>query len=176
MAALGGKKTWRIFGVILAVAVIITGLVLILDRANDGTVESPEALRVTVVDGDREIEVKPYRVCDLFAGGDDACRTYEDAAAAVDIDEEETVEVTVPDAVSSMRWTLQRFYTDETVNAADAHEPGEKKTVTVAGSASVNGQRTPLGVMEISTAVVGRDASGEETTYGITWSIANDAQ
>ena len=48
MAALANKKTWRIIGVIVAVALIITGLVLVLDRANDGTVDDPAALTMKV--------------------------------------------------------------------------------------------------------------------------------
>ena len=84
-------------------------------------------------------------------------------------------EIEVADAVSSVVWTLQRFYSDESVNSAEQKEPGEAKTVTVAGSASVNGERTPLGVVEVSTTVVGENASGEEVPYGITWSVLNEA-
>ena len=40
--------------------------------------------------------------------------------------------------------------------------------------ASVNGDRTPLGVVEVSTTVIGVDDSGEEIPYGITRSIVHD--
>ncbi|WP_295628550.1 DUF2771 family protein [uncultured Corynebacterium sp.] len=175
MASKGNKKAWRIIGVIAVVALFITALVLILDRSNDGTVDDPHALTVKVRLGDEETEVTPYRVCDLFAEGDDACTTDESAAAEMAIGEEEVAEVEVPAEVSSVRWTLQRFYADESVNAADTREPGESRVEKVAGSASVNGERTPLGVIEVSTTVVGLDDAGEETTYGITWSVANEA-
>ena len=175
MAAKVNKKTWRIIGVIVAVAVIITGVVLILDRSNDGTVEDPESLTMTVRIGDEEIEVSPYRVCDMFERGEGACTTYDDTTARVSIGLEDTAEIEVADAVSSVAWTLQRFYSDESVNSAEQKEPGEAKTVTVAGSASINGERTPLGVVEVSTTVVGKDDSGEEVPYGITWSVLNEA-
>ncbi|MFC3850295.1 DUF2771 family protein [Corynebacterium hansenii] len=175
MAAKANKKTWRIIGVIVAVALIITGVVLVLDRANDGTVEDPRALTMTVRAGDREIEVSPYRVCNMFEKGEGACTTDEGATARVSLGAEDTAEIEVPDEVSSVTWVLQRFYVDETVNSADRKEPGKAKKETVAGSASVNGERTPLGVVEVSATIIGRDAAGEEVPYGITWSVANDA-
>lgn len=175
MAALAKKKTWRIIGVIIAVALIITGLVLVLDRANDGTVDDPGALTMTVRLGDEEIEVLPYRVCNMFEKGEGACTTDDAATAHVSIGLEETAEIEVADEVSSVTWALQRFYADESVNSADRKEPGEAKTETIAGSASVNGERTPLGVVEVSTTVIGLDDAGEEVPYGITWSVANDA-
>lgn len=174
MAALANKKTWRIIGVIVAVALIITGLVLVLDRANDGTVDDPAALTMKVRVGGEEIEVRPYRVCDMFARGEGACTTDDGATANVSLGPEETAEIEVADQVSSVTWTLQRFYADESVNSADKKEPGQAKTETIAGSASVNGERTPLGVVEVSTTVIGVDDSGEEIPYGITWSIVND--
>lgn len=175
MAALANKKTWRIIGVIVAVALIITGLVLVLDRANDGTVDDPAALTMKVRVGGEEIEVRPYRVCDMFARGEGACTTDDGATANVSLGPEDTAEIEVADEVSSVTWTLQRFYADESVNSADKKEPGQAKTETIAGSASVNGERTPLGVVEVSTAVIGTNAAGEDTMYGITWSIVNEA-
>ncbi|MFD5869321.1 DUF2771 family protein [Corynebacterium sp. NPDC060344] len=175
MAAKANKKTWRIIGVIVAVALFITGLVLVLDRANDGAVDDPAALTMTVRVGGEELEVSPYRVCNIFDRGEDACTTDDAATAHVSIGLEETAEIEVPDEVSSVTWALQRFYADESVNSADRKEPGESKTETIAGSASVNGERTPLGVVEVSSTVVGSDDAGEEVAYGVTWSIVNDA-
>ncbi|MFO6505110.1 DUF2771 family protein [Corynebacterium sp. HMSC11E11] len=175
MATLANKKTWRIIGVIVAVALIITGLVLVLDRANDDTVEDPAALTMTVRLGDEEIEVLPYRICNMFEEGEGACTTDDDATAHVSIEPEEVAEIEVADEVASVTWAVQRFYVDEAVNSADRKEPGEAKTESVAGSASVNGERVPLGVIEVSTTVIGHDDAGEEVPYGITWSVANDA-
>lgn len=176
MAGTGKKKPWRIILIIVAVAVVITGLVLVLDRVNDGGVDDPASLAMTVRVGDEEIEVLPYKVCDVFEQGADACTTNEDASAHVTIGAEETAEIEVPDEVSAVTWVIQRFYADESVNSADTKKPGEARTETIAGSASINGERTPLGVVEVSTTVIGENSDGEEVPYGITWSVVNDAR
>lgn len=173
MASLGGKKTWRIVGLIIAVGLIITAVAVIVDRSRDRTVGDPAALPVTVRVAGQDIEVFPYRVCDLFE--ENACETFDSNVATIDLGLEETAELQVDDQVASVKWTLQRFYADDAVNSAETKQPGEASTVTIAGSASVNGERTPLGVIEVSTAVVGKNDAGEETTYGITWSVANGA-
>lgn len=173
MASLGNKKTWRIVGIIIAVGLIITAAVVIADLTRDPSVDNPEALEITLTVDGEEIAVRPYRVCDLFE--DDACRTFEENTATIDLGPEETTEVKVPDEVASVTWTLQRFYADDAVNTADTKQPGDSSGETVAGSASVSGERTPLGVIEVSTAVIGTNAAGEETMYGITWSIMNEA-
>ena len=81
----------------------------------------------------------------------------------------------MPEEVSSVTWTLQRFFSDDAVNSAETKQPGESTGETIAGSASISGERTPLGVVEVSTAVIGTNAAGEDTMYGITWSIVNEA-
>lgn len=173
MASLGNKKTWRIVGIIIAVGLIITAAVVIADLTRDPSVDDPKALEVTVTVDGEDITVLPYRVCDLFE--EDACETFDDNPLAIDLGPEDTAEVQVPEEVSSVTWTLQRFFSDDAVNSAETKQPGESTGETIAGSASISGERTPLGVVEVSTAVIGTNAAGEDTMYGITWSIVNEA-
>lgn len=173
MASLGNKKTWRIVGIIIAVGLIITAAVVIADLTRDPSVDDPKALEVTVTVGGEDITVLPYRVCDLFE--EDACETFDDNPLAINLGPEDTAEVQVPEEVSSVTWTLQRFFSDDAVNSAETKQPGESNGETIAGSASISGERTPLGVVEVSTAVIGTNAAGEDTMYGITWSIVNEA-
>ena len=173
MASLGNKKTWRIVGIIIAVGLIITAAVVIADLTRDPSVDDPKALEVTVTVDGEDITVLPYRVCDLFE--EDACETFDDNPLAINLGPEDTAEVQVPEEVSSVTWTLQRFFSDDAVNSAETKQPGESTGETIAGSASISGERTPLGVVEVSTAVIGTNAAGEDTMYGITWSIVNEA-
>lgn len=173
MASLGNKKTWRIVGIIIAVGLIITAAVVIADLTRDPSVDDPKALEVTVTVDGEDITVLPYRVCDLFE--EDACETFDDNPLAINLGPEDTAEVQVPEEVSSVTWTLQRFFSDDAVNSAETKQPGESTGETIAGSASISGERTQLGVVEVSTAVIGTNAAGEDTMYGITWSIVNEA-
>lgn len=173
MASLGNKKTWRIVGIIIAVGLIITAAVVIADLTRDPSVDDPKELEVTVTVDGEDITVLPYRVCDLFE--EDACETFDDNPLAINLGPEDTAEVQVPEEVSSVTWTLQRFFSDDAVNSAETKQPGESTGETIAGSASISGERTQLGVVEVSTAVIGTNAAGEDTMYGITWSIVNEA-
>ncbi|MEJ5919958.1 MULTISPECIES: DUF2771 family protein [unclassified Corynebacterium] len=173
MARKNRKKALQLIGLILGVGLIITVIVIAVDKFSDRAIEDPNALTIEWKKGDEDVVVKPYRVCDLFE--QDACTVTEANAAHIKLGLEETGELNVGKEVGSGKWTVQRFFSDESVNSESVKEPGEAMNETIAGSTSVNGERTPLGVVEVSTAVVGKNAAGEETTYGITWSIVNDS-
>ena len=169
------KRALILVAVLIVVGLIITAVALIANRVSKTAIQDPMSVTIDVsVDG-QKVQVKPYRVCDLFVPGEDSCTIHEENAAKVTIADDQTADIEVGTAVGSNQWAVQRFYSDETVNSTSQHPAGETEKETVAGSASVNGQRTPLGVAEVSTALVGENAAGEETTYGITWSIVNEA-
>lgn len=169
------KRAFILVAIVVAVGLAITAVALIVNKVSKAAIKDPSAVTIDVsIDGEK-VEVRPYRVCDLFVNGKDSCKIYEGNAAKISLADDQTADIEVGKTVGSNQWAVQRFYADETVNSTSQHPAGETEKETVAGSASVNGQRTALGVAEISTAVVGENAAGEETTYGITWSIVNQA-
>lgn len=167
------SKSFMVVGAIILVGLVVTGAVVAVNKFSSQAIDDPNTLAIEVVHNGETTEVLPYRVCDLFETN--ACTTFEENSAKVAIGEEETAEIKVGSTVGSNAWTLQRFFTDESVNSSSRKNPGEATSETVAGSASVSGKRTPLGVVEVSTALIGKNSEGEETTYGITWSIANES-
>lgn len=169
----GTRKSLGIVAAILVTGLVIVGGVVGWTTLRERPLADPGALALTVVVDGVEAEVAPYRVCDLFDPG--SCTVHEDRVHHMALGAQDTAEVRVDPEVASVKWTLQRFYADESANATALHEPGTATAETVAGSTAAAGQRSALGVIEVSTAVVGLDAAGEETTYGITWSIVNDA-
>ncbi|MBV7295542.1 DUF2771 domain-containing protein [Corynebacterium sp. TAE3-ERU12] len=161
-------------GAIAAVGLVIVGLVVVFAMLQSDGIEDPmqEPLTVTV-DGE-DFEVLPYRVCDLFAG-EDGCTVVEDNAKHIELGEQETATLEVSEEVAANAWAVQRFFADDVHNSATKHDPGTTSTETIAGSTSAAGSRSALGVVEVSTTVIGENADGDETTYGITWSVVNDA-
>lgn len=161
-----------VVGAIVVVGLVVTGIVLAVNKWSSQAIEDPRALSIEV-DQDGEItKVLPYRICDLFEKN--SCTTIEANAAKISLGEQDTAEINVGSTVGSNAWTLQRFFSDDSVNSNSRKNPGEATTETIAGSAAVAGKRTPLGVVEVSTALIGKNSEGEETTYGITWSIVNE--
>lgn len=165
------KSLFVVLGIVL-VGLIVTGAVLVANKISSAGVADPNELTVTWKTAGGEVQVKPYRVCDLFEK--DSCTTTEANAHHMKLGAQDTAELIVGSEVGSNAWTVQRFYADESVNSSTKKNPGEADRETIAGSAAVANERTALGVVEVSTAVVGKNAAGEETTYGITWSIVND--
>ena len=161
-----------VVGAIVVVGLVVTGIVLAVNKWTNQAIDDPHALSIKVIQDGETTEVLPYRVCDLFEKN--ACTTTETNAAKISLGEQETAEVNVGSTVGSNSWTLQRFFSDDAVNSTSRKDPGEATTETIAGSAAVAGKRTPLGVVEVSTALIGKNSEGEETTYGITWSIVNE--
>ncbi len=161
-----------VVALIAVVGLLITVAVVVVDRLNDDVVDDPTAVELMWRQDDQEQTILPYRVCDLFE--EDACETFEDNTLHVNLELEDTAELHVGEA-SRYTWVLSRFYADDALNVSDRNNPGQSVSETIAGSTSVNGERTALGVVEVSTTVVGKNAADEETTYGITWSIVNDA-
>lgn len=159
---------------IIVVGLVVTAVVLLATRWSSQAIDDPQAITIDVVHGSETITVSPYRVCDLFES-EDACTITESNSAEVNLGPEDTAQVIVGTTVGANAWTLQRFFADEEVNSNTRYVPGESTMETIAGSTPVAGERTPLGVVEVSTALVGKNAAGEETTYGITWSIVNTA-
>ncbi|OHQ78568.1 hypothetical protein HMPREF2708_10790 [Corynebacterium sp. HMSC073H12] len=162
-----------VVGAIVVVGLVVTGIVLAVNKWANQAIDDPHALSIEVNQDGETTEVLPYRVCDLFEKN--ACTTTEANAAKISLGEQETAEVNVGSTVGSNSWTLQRFFSDDAVNSTSRKDPGEATTETIAGSAAVAGKRTPLGVVEVSTALIGKNSEGEETTYGITWSIVNES-
>lgn len=167
------SKAFVVVGAIVVVGLVVTGIVLAVNKWTNQAIDDPHALSIEVIQDGETTEVLPYRVCDLFEKN--ACTTTETNAAKISLGEQETAEVNVGSTVGSNSWTLQRFFSDDAVNSTSRKDPGEATTETIAGSAAVAGKRTPLGVVEVSTALIGKNSEGEETTYGITWSIVNES-
>ncbi|EEB62340.1 DUF2771 family protein [Corynebacterium amycolatum] len=161
-----------VVGAIVVVGLVVTGIVLAVNKWTNQAIDDPRTLSIEVNQDGETTEVLPYRVCDLFEKN--ACTTTETNAAKISLGEQETAEVNVGSTVGSNSWTLQRFFSDDAVNSTSRKDPGEATTETIAGSAAFAGKRTPLGVVEVSTALIGKNSEGEETTYGITWSIVNE--
>ena len=161
-----------VVGAIVVVGLVVTGIVLAVNKWTNQAIDDPRTLSIEVNQDGETTEVLPYRVCDLFEKN--ACTTTETNAAKISLGEQETAEVNVGSTVGSNSWTLQRFFSDDAVNSTSRKDPGEATTETIAGSAAFAGKRTPLGVVEVSTALIGKTSEGEETTYGITWSIVNE--
>lgn len=161
-----------VVGAIVVVGLVVTGIVLAVNKWTNQAIDDPHTLSIEVNQDGETTEVLPYRVCDLFEKN--ACTTIETNAAKISLGEQETAEVNVGSTVGSNSWTLQRFFSDDAVNSTSRKDPGEATTETIAGSAAFAGKRTPLGVVEVSTALIGKNSEGEETTYGITWSIVNE--
>lgn len=166
------SKAFMVVGAIVVVGLVVTGIVLAVNKWSSQAIEDPRALSIEVNQDGETTQVLPYRICDLFEKN--ACTTIESNAAKISLGEQETAEVNVGSTVGSNAWTLQRFFSDDAVNSTSRKNPGEATTETIAGSAAVAGKRTPLGVVEVSTALIGKNSEGEETTYGITWSIVNE--
>lgn len=166
------SKAFMVVGAIVVVGLVVTGIVLAVNKWSSQAIEDPRALSIEVNQDGETTQVLPYRICDLFEKN--ACTTIEANAAKISLGEQETAEVNVGSTVGSNAWTLQRFFSDDAVNSTSRKNPGEATTETIAGSAAVAGKRTPLGVVEVSTALIGKNSEGEETTYGITWSIVNE--
>nr|WP_240394151.1 DUF2771 family protein [Corynebacterium lactis] len=165
-------RAMMVVGIIVIVGLAVTGIVLAVTKWSNKAIEDPRALTIEVTQGETTTKVHPYRICDLFEK--DSCTTIEANSQHISLAPEETAEVKVGTAIGSNAWAVQRFFADDSVNSSTKKNPGEATGETIAGSAAVNGERTPLGVVEVSTALVGKNAAGEETTYGITWSIVND--
>lgn len=167
------SKSFMVVGAIVLVGLVVTGIVLAVTKWSSQAIEDPRALTIEINHNGQTTEVLPYRICDLFESN--ACTTLEGNTAKVAIGAEETAEINVGSTVGSNSWTVQRFFSDDSVNSSARQNPGEATSTTVAGSAVVAGKRSPLGVIEVSTALIGKNSRGEETTYGITWSIANES-
>ena len=166
------SRAIMVVAIIVAVGLVVTGLVLAVTKWSSQAIEDPRALTIEITHGGKTEKVHPYRICDLFEK--DSCTAIESNSQHIQLPPEETAELNVGSTVGSNAWAVQRFFADESVNSSTKKSPGEATTETIAGSAAVNGERTALGVVEVSTALVGKNAAGEETTYGITWSIVND--
>ena len=166
------SKAFMVVGAIVVVGLVVTGIVLIANKWSNQAIEDPRALSIEINQDGHTTKVLPYRICDLFEKN--ACTTIDANSAKISLKEEDTAEINVGSTVGSNAWTLQRFFSDDAVNSTTRKDPGEATTETIAGSAAVAGKRTPLGVVEVSTALIGKNTDGEETTYGITWSIVND--
>lgn len=171
MAKAKSRKPLILLGLIVGIGVLITGVAYYTSQLQDRPMADPYAETMTVSIGDEQVEILPYRVCDMFES--DGCTTDEDNIETVTLENDQYADVQVTTEVASNTWTLQRFYDDDSRNLSTTHRPGSTETESVPGSTEVAGEQSPLAVVEVSTTVVGLNEAGEETTYGITWSLAN---
>ena len=76
-----------VVGAIVVVGLVVTGIVLAVNKWTNQAIDDPHALSIEVIQDGETTEVLPYRVCDLFEKN--ACTTTEANAAKISLGEQE---------------------------------------------------------------------------------------
>lgn len=164
------KKTLlRVLALIIAVVIVVVASVLVQNWWNNRPGPDPAEVSITASVGDREVEVFPYMVC---APGEE-CPEGEVPVIAVGPDD--TLTLDIPEAIHQGDWSALTIYDDPAANDQQLHAGYDADSLEIPGSVdpvSEDSQERPqLVVVEISNAMVGKDANGEETPVSVVWSI-----
>lgn len=163
------KSLLQTLALVVVAAVIIAIVVLAQSWLRNRPDPEPADTAVTAEAGGREYEVYPYIVAE--PGVEPVERDVE----SVEVGEDETLTVTVPDHVFDHDWSAVLIYDDPAANDEILHGPSESDTVSAPGSVDPGqegAERPKLVVVEIKSVLIGHNDAGEETPYTTVWSVA----
>lgn len=163
------KSLLQMLALVVVAAVVIAVVVLAQSWLRNRPDPAPEDTAVTAEAGGREYSIYPYLIAEP------GVEPVERDVQTVEVGEEETLTVTVPDHVSDHDWSAVLIYDDPAANDEVLHGPSDSDTVTAPGSVEPleeGGPRPRLVVVEIQSVLIGQSENGEETPFSTVWSVA----
>lgn len=163
------KSLLQMLALVVVAAVVIAVVVLAQSWLRNKPDPEPQDTTLTAEVGDREYEIHPYLVAQPGA------EPAESDVQNVEVGEDESLTITVPDHVFDHDWSAVLIYDDVAANDEVLHGPSESHTVEIPGSVDPvedGAARPKLVVVEIQSVLIGHDDAGEETPFTTVWSVA----
>ena len=144
---------------LVAVVVVVTASIFFQSWWNNRPGPDPATVEVTAELGGVSVAATPYSLCEPGV----PCKenTVTELSGSGDL------HLVLPKDIYDHDWALLKVYDDPAKNTQDYFAPNEKKDITFP---TADGD-AKLVVVEVSSAMVGRDANGEETPMTVTWSF-----
>ena len=163
------RSLLQFLALLIAVVIIIVAAVLAQSWWNNRPGPEPGDVTVTARVGDASLEVSPYLVCEP------GLECPEGEVPNLPVGPDDTLVLEIPEAIHDHDWQLLMIYDDPAANDQQLHGAYDAESVDIPGSVdplSEGGERPRLMVVEISSAMIGLDAAGEETPYATVWSLS----
>ncbi|QDZ42185.1 DUF2771 domain-containing protein [Corynebacterium sp. sy039] len=169
------RKNFKQFALLICAVVVLVGASIVFQnwwKSRPGP--DPKEITITAKVGNRTVDVTPYSICELDA------ECEEKTVTTLDVQENDTLSIEVPESISDHDWSLLTIYDDPTANDQFYYGANEQSSVDIAGSVKPQEGKTKAGntsasshllVAEVSSVFVAKNAQGEETAYTVTWSI-----
>ncbi|MHA2788417.1 DUF2771 domain-containing protein [Corynebacterium sp. S7] len=155
--------------IVAMVLVMVVGAYGIMTWQKNRPPTPPQEVAITVSAGDQTIEALPYMVCEP------GVECPEGEIPTLTVASGDTVNVKVPSDIYDHDWTLLTIYDDPGANDQQVHGAYDTDSVDIPVSAAPVGDSTEnpqLVVIEVSSLMIGLDATNTESPYLVTWSIA----
>lgn len=163
------KALLQFLTLLVAVVIIVVAAVLAQNWWNNRPGPQPHDVTVTATNGDAQIEVSPYIVCEP------GLECPEGDVPNLPVGPDDTLVLDIPEDIHDHDWQLLMIYDDPAANDQQFHGAYDTTSVEIAGSVDPVNEGDPrprLMVVEISSAMIGLDANDEETPYATVWSLS----
>ena len=163
------KSLLQFLTLLIAVVIIVVAAVLAQNWWNNRPGPEPQDVTVTATVGGTQIEVAPYLVCEP------GLECPEGEVPNLPMGPDDTLVLDIPEPIHDHDWQLLMIYDDPAVNDQQFHGAYDTDSVEIPGSVDPVNEGDPrprLMVVEISSAMIGHDADGEETPYATVWSLS----
>ena len=163
------KALLQFLTLLVAVVIIVVAAVLAQNWWNNRPGPQPQDVTVTATNGDDSLEVSPYIVCEP------GLECPEGDVPNLPVGADDTLVLGIPENIHDHDWQLLMIYDDPAANDQQFHGAYDATSVEIPGSVDPVNEGDPrprLMVVEISAAMVGLDADGEETPYATVWSLS----
>ncbi|GAB3708869.1 DUF2771 domain-containing protein [Corynebacterium nasicanis] len=163
------KALLQFLTLLVAVVIVVVAAVLAQNWWNNRPGPQPHDVAVTADNGSERIEVFPYIVCEP------GLECPEGEVPNLPVAADGTLVLEIPEDIHDHDWQLLLIYDDPAANDQQFHGAYDATTVEIPGSVDpvADGDPRPrLMVVEISSAMIGRDAHDEETPYATVWSLS----
>lgn len=163
------KSLLQFLALVIAVVIIIVAAVVAQGWWNNRPGPEPRDVTVTARVGETSLEVSPYLVCEP------GLECPEGEVPNLPVGPDDTLVLEIPEAIHDHDWQLLMIYDDPAANDQQLHGGYDAERVEIPGSVDPleeGDQRPRLMVVEISSAMIGLDADGEETPYATVWSLS----
>ncbi|MCH6197716.1 DUF2771 domain-containing protein [Corynebacterium mastitidis] len=160
----------QILALLTTVVIVIAVVYLAQTWWNNRPDPAPKDLRLTATAGERSEEIAPYMVCEVNTD------CAEGEVPTLPIGEDDALTLDLPEPIYDHDWTLLTIYDDPAYNDTRNFGGNEQESVTIPGSLDPTEEGAPrprLMVVEVNTALIDRDAEGNETPVAAVWSVGN---
>lgn len=163
------KSLLQVLTLVVIAAVVVAVVVLAQSWIRNQPDPEPADTALEVSAGEDRTEIYPYMIAEP------GVEPAENEVPTVDVDEQDTLTVTLPEHVYDHDWTAVLIYDDPAANDQILHGPYDAESIDVpvtTDPVTDGGERPRLMVVEIQSVMIGTDDAGEPTPYTTVWSIA----